>query len=147
MPSDDADGIGSKAAGAVNPGGNPRDVRGVIGLMGDVSIIDEQAQQPYARRFQVEAELFKAVIGWVIDMKMAELQHCVAVVCCGRNGIFQTKESRGWLKKQGIRRTGAARFHMANQRVEGPGGNAGEEWVYGRGHTVGAFRLRSLSIP
>jgi hypothetical protein len=103
MPSDDADSIGTKAAGAVNPGGDPGDVRGVVGLVGDVCIIDEQAQQPHALRFQVEAELLKAVIGWVIDMKVAELKHCVAVVCCGRNGIFKTQDSRGWLEEQCIR--------------------------------------------
>jgi hypothetical protein len=51
----------------------------------------------------VEAELFKTVIGGVIDMKMAELKHCVPVVCCGRNGIFKTQDSRGWLKEQCIR--------------------------------------------
>jgi hypothetical protein len=62
-----------------------------------------QAQQPHALRFQVEAELLKAVIGWVIDMKVAELKHCVAVVCCGRNGIFKTQDSRGWLEEQCIR--------------------------------------------
>jgi hypothetical protein len=94
MPSDDTDGIGSKAAGAVNPGGDPGDVRGVVGLVGDVCIIDEQAQQPHPLRLQVEAKLFKTVIGWVINMKVAELKHCVAVVCCGRNGIFKTQDSR-----------------------------------------------------
>jgi hypothetical protein len=31
--------------------------------------------------------------------------------------------------------------------VEGPGGNASQVRIDGRGHTVGAFRLRSLSIP
>ncbi|MEY4915507.1 MAG: hypothetical protein RJA02_1776, partial [Armatimonadota bacterium] len=103
MPSDDPHSIGTKAAGAVNPSGYPRDVRGVIGFVGDVCIIDKQAQQTHARRFQVESELFKAVIGWVIDMKVAELKHCVAVVCCGRNGIFKTQDSRGWLEEQCIR--------------------------------------------
>ena len=103
MASDNAYRVGSKAAGSVNPGGNPRDMSGVIGLVGDISIIDEQTQQPHAFRFQVESKLFKAVIGWVIDMKMAELKHCVPVVCCGGDGVFKTQDSWGWLEKQGIR--------------------------------------------
>jgi hypothetical protein len=40
MPSDNADSVGSKAAGTVNPGGDPGDMRSVISLIGDVSIID-----------------------------------------------------------------------------------------------------------
>ena len=94
MPSDDPHSIGTEAACPVNPGGYPRDMRGVVGLVGDVCIIDEQAQQPHALGFQVEAELLKAVIRWVVNMKMAELKHGVPVVCCGRNGIFKTQDSR-----------------------------------------------------
>jgi hypothetical protein len=103
MASDDPHRIGTKAACPVNPGGYPRDMRGVVGLVGDVCIVDEQAQQPHALSFQVEAELLKAVIGGVIDMKMAEFKHCVPVVCCGRNGIFKTQDTRRWLKEQCIR--------------------------------------------
>jgi hypothetical protein len=59
-------------------------------------------------------------------MKVAELEHCVAVLCGCSNGILKTHQSCGWLKKQCIQRAGATGLDVANQRVEGPSGDTGE---------------------
>jgi hypothetical protein len=130
MPSDYAYGIGPEATCPVNPHRYPSNMCGIVGLVGDVTIIDEQAPQANTGRFQMLAKLLEAVIRWVINMKMAELKHCVAMFRRRGDGIFKAHYAWGWLEDQGIRRAGAPGFNMANQRVEGPGRNAGKVRVF-----------------
>ena len=147
MPADHAHGIGPETACPIDPHCYPRNMCGIVGLVGDVTIIDEQAPQANTGLFKVLTELFEAVIRWVINVKMAELEHCVAMFRRYGDGIFKAHYSWGWLEDQGIRCARASGFNMANQRVEGPCRNASQMRIARGNHAVGALRLRSLSIP
>ena len=97
MSTNNANGVCPEPTRTVNPGGYPRDMRSVIGFVGDVAIIDQQAPKSDARLLQVLTQLLEAFIRGVIDVKVAELKHFVAMLGGGSDCILEAHDSRGWL--------------------------------------------------